>query len=114
MGFVPISQAMTRPLDSPPIDEVDLGAVLQALADPHRRRVIVELARGPDEERACVSFDLPVAKSTRTYHWRALRNAGLIHQRDAGNGTFVQLRRDDLERRFPGLIETVARLSGAG
>jgi DNA-binding transcriptional ArsR family regulator len=102
---------MTHRLDSPPIDEVDLGAVLQALADPHRRRVVLELARAPDEERACASFDLPVAKSTRTYHWRALRKAGLIHQRDAGNGTFLRLRRQDLDRRFPGLIDILARLS---
>jgi DNA-binding transcriptional ArsR family regulator len=102
---------VAQQMDSPPIDEVDVGAIFHALADPHRRRVIVELARGPDEERGCSSFDLPLAKSTRTHHWRALRTAGLIHQRDAGNGTFVRLRREELERRFPGLIETLARLS---
>ena len=102
---------MPRQLTCPRLEDVDLGAVLQALADPHRRRVVVELARGPDEERACASFGLPLAKSTLTYHWRALRNAGLIEQRDAGNGTFLRLRRDELDRRFPGLLDTLVGLS---
>jgi DNA-binding transcriptional ArsR family regulator len=102
---------MTQVLDSPPIEAIDLGAVLQALADPHRRRVVLELARTPDEERSCASFNLPLAKSTRTHHWRTLRKAGLIHQRDAGNGTFLRLRRDDIDRRFPGLLDTLANVS---
>ena len=102
---------MAQKLDSPPIDDVALDDVLRALADPHRRRVVVELARGRDEERSCVSFGLPLAKSTRTHHWRVLREAGLIDQRDAGNGTFVRLRRDELDERFPGLLETLSRLS---
>jgi DNA-binding transcriptional ArsR family regulator len=114
MNLVPSSKRMARELDSPPIEEVDIGSVLQALADPHRRRVVLELARVPDEERSCASFDLPLAKSTRTYHWRVLREAGLIHQRDGGNGTFLRFRREELDQRFPGLIQTLARLSEDG
>jgi len=74
--------------------------------------VIAELAAQPDgTERDCASFALPVAKSTRTHHWRALREAGLILQRDAGNGTFVRLRRTEFERRFPGLLTTLTNLT---
>ncbi|AXB48648.1 ArsR/SmtB family transcription factor [Amycolatopsis albispora] len=100
---------MTGELAIPPIDEVELGTVLAALADPHRRRVVLELARGQDTERACASFALPKAKSTRTHHWRVLRGAGLIRQRDAGNGTFVRLR-DEFENRFPGLLSLLSNL----
>lgn len=97
----------------PVIDDVDLGQVLRALADPLRRDVIIQLtADRRDTERACASFDLPVTKSTRTHHWRVLREAGLILQRDAGNGTFVRLRRSEFEQRFPGLLGTVSRLAG--
>lgn len=64
--------------------------------------------RGSDAERACVSFDLPLAKSTGTHHWRVLREAGLIHQRDAGNGNDIRLRRAELDRRFPGLLDAIA------
>ncbi len=101
---------MTMPM--PRITEVDLGQVLRALADPLRRQVVAELATDPaDAERACSSFPMPVTKSTKTHHWRALREAGLIVQRDAGNGTFVRLRRAEFEQRFPGLLTTLAALT---
>jgi DNA-binding transcriptional ArsR family regulator len=102
---------MTGEMPVPDLDEVELGAVLAALADPLRRAVIVELARGDGSERACASFALPVAKSTRTHHWRVLREAGLVRQRDAGNGTFVRLRREEMARRFPGLLDVISSLS---
>lgn len=102
-------------LPVPPIDEVDLGQVFRALADPLRRAVVAELAADRDDgERPCASFALPVAKSTKTHHWRALREAGVILQRDAGNGTFVRLRRTEFEQRFPGLLDTLTRLALTG
>jgi DNA-binding transcriptional ArsR family regulator len=42
-----------------------------------------------------------------------LREAGLIRQRDAGNGTFVRLRREEIARRFPGLLEVIVSLDSA-
>jgi DNA-binding transcriptional ArsR family regulator len=101
-------------LHVPPIERIGLGQVFRALADPLRCAVIAELAADRDDgERACASFPMPVAKSTKTHHWRVLREAGLILQRDAGNGTFVRLRRAEFEQRFPGLLGTVARLTQA-
>lgn len=100
---------MSAELPVPEMHEVGLDAVLAALADPMRRGVIVELMRRADVEHACASFDLPVAKSTRTHHWRVLRSAGLIRQREAGNGSFVWLRAAELGDRFPGLLDAVAR-----
>jgi DNA-binding transcriptional ArsR family regulator len=50
-------------------------------------------------------------KASKTHHWRVLREAGLILQRDAGNGTFVRLRRTEFERRFPGLLDTLTELT---
>lgn len=99
----------------PPLEEVDLGQVLRTLADPLRRAVIAELVADPsDGERACASFPMPVTKSTKTHHWRALREAGLIVQRDAGNGTFVRLRRAEFDQRFPGLLTTLTALTRTG
>lgn len=94
-------------LAHPQVDDLEVGSVLLALADENRRRVVAELAERPDEERLCASFDLPVGKSSRTRHWRVLREAGLVFQRDAGNGLYMRLRKDDLDRRFPGLIQAV-------
>ncbi|MBH5338124.1 helix-turn-helix transcriptional regulator [Streptomyces pactum] len=84
---------------------MDLGKVFAALADDSRRRVIAELAADPeDRERACGSFDLPVKKATRTYHFRVLREAGLVVQRDHGNGSTLRLRREEIDKHCPGLL----------
>ncbi len=91
----------------PRVYELEVGQVPLALADENRRRVFTELAARPDEERLCASFDPPVGKSSRTQHWRVPREAGLAYQRDAGNRLYIRLRKDDLDHRFPGLIEAV-------
>jgi hypothetical protein len=93
----------------PEPEEMQLGALLAALADPQRRRVIAELVRAePLTERTCVSFGLPVSKASLTHHFRVLREAGLIRQVDRGNSRAAQLRRDEIEARFPGLLALVA------
>jgi DNA-binding transcriptional ArsR family regulator len=82
-----------------------LGAVLSALADPHRRGVIAELAAASsDTERTCSSFALPVTKSTATHHFRVLNDSGIIQLTDYGNRKGVLLRRADIDREFPGLL----------
>jgi DNA-binding transcriptional ArsR family regulator len=89
----------------PDITEMKLSVILGALADGHRRLVIVTLLNQPDDtERTCTSFGLPMGKSTLTHHFRVLREAGLIRQVDRGNSRKVRLRRDELEKRFPGLL----------
>ncbi|MGA4837789.1 ArsR/SmtB family transcription factor [Streptomyces sp. G45] len=93
----------------PAVEEMALGPVLAALADPLRRRVVRELAAEPDgTARTCSSFRLPVSKATVTHHFRALREAGLIRQVSRGNSRMATLRRADVERRFPGLLDLVA------
>lgn len=86
-------------------DQIQLGAVLSALADPHRRLVIHDLVNDTDgSERSCTSFGLELSKSTRSHHFKVLREAGLVHQVDRGNRSGVTLRRADLDARFPGLL----------
>lgn len=93
----------------PDRDDMKLGDVLAALADPHRRHVVATLARlDAETERTCASFGLPVGKASLTHHFRVLRHAGLIRQVDRGNSRTTKLRRDDLEARFPGLLTIVA------
>ncbi|MFG2222251.1 ArsR/SmtB family transcription factor [Streptomyces sp. NPDC048644] len=59
----------------------------------------------PDGELACTSFALPVSKSTQSGHFKVLREAGVIRQRDEGTRRLNRLRRDDLDARFPGLLD---------
>ena len=97
----------------PDRSEIELGAVLHALSDPVRLRIVAALAAS-EGALPCGSFQVPVTKSTCTHHFKVLREAGLIHQRQEGTARLNTLRRDDLEARFPGLLETVLRNSDAG
>jgi DNA-binding transcriptional ArsR family regulator len=97
--------ATTQEIPHPGRDELELPAVLHALSDPVRLAIVAGLAEG--SERTCGSFDVSVSKSTCTHHFRVLREAGLIHQRQQGTARLNTLRRDDLEDRFPGLLATV-------
>jgi DNA-binding transcriptional ArsR family regulator len=89
--------------------EIELAAVLHALSDPMRLKIVAALAEG--EERTCKSFELPVVKSTCTHHFRVLREAGLIRQRLEGTTRLNSLRREDLDARFPGLLDAVLTAS---
>jgi DNA-binding transcriptional ArsR family regulator len=95
----------THEIPHPARGELDLAAVLHALSDPVRLRIVAGLAGG--DERTCGSFDVAVSKSTCTHHFRVLREAGLIRQRQQGTMRLNSLRRDDLEARFPGLLGTI-------
>lgn len=93
----------------PTAEEMNLGEVLAALADPHRRRVVAELAADlSDVERACSSFELPLARSTQTHLFKVLTETGLITNVDYGNRKGVSLRRGVIEKRFPGLVDMLA------
>jgi len=92
-------------LSHPTRDQIELAAVLHALSDPMRLRIVAALATGA--ERSCKSIDLPVVKSTCTHHFRVLREAGVIRQRQEGTARLNSLRRDELDDRFPGLLDAV-------
>ena len=94
------------PLYHPTRDELDVSLVLHALSDPHRLRIVRRLA-GTAEPCACGGFELDVTKSTLTHHFRVLREAGVITQQQEGTSKLNSLRRDDLDARFPGLLDAV-------
>jgi len=94
------------PLEHPDRDEIELTAVLHALSDPQRLRIVAVLA-ADEEPRACGSFGLEITKSTCTHHFRVLREAGVLRQHDEGRHRMTELRRSDLDARFPGLLDSV-------
>jgi DNA-binding transcriptional ArsR family regulator len=91
----------------PDEQDMDLFTVLAAINDPVRLSIVAAL--GATSEVACGCFDLPVGKSTGSRHFRVLREAGVIRQRDKGTRRINSLRREELERRFPGLLDLVLR-----
>jgi DNA-binding transcriptional ArsR family regulator len=54
-----------------------------------------------------------VAKSTLSHHMKTLRAAGVTRTRKEGARSRVRLRRDDLDTRFPGLVEAVLKAAQA-
>jgi DNA-binding transcriptional ArsR family regulator len=93
-------------LHHPNTEELELPTVLHALSDPQRLRIVRKLSANP-EPRQCGAFDVNVSKSTCTHHFRVLREAGVIEQQQQGTARLNSLRRDDLDARFPGLLEAV-------
>ncbi len=97
----------THAVHHPDREQIELASVFHALSDPVRLRIFAALALGG--EVTCGSIKLPVSKSTCTHHFRVLREAGVIRQRIEGTTRLNSLRRDDLDARFPGLVDTVLR-----
>ncbi|PDP87580.1 transcriptional regulator [Glycomyces fuscus] len=92
-------------LHHPDASDVELVDVLAALGHPVRLDVVRTLADG--EERFCGEVVSDIPKSSMTHHWRALRESGVIRQRRAGRRLYITLRRDELDARFPGLLDLV-------
>ncbi|MFG3265722.1 ArsR/SmtB family transcription factor [Streptomyces bobili] len=96
----------SRDLPHPGREEIRLEAVLHALSDQMRLRIVRQLAADGDE-LSCSHFDLPVTKSTTTHHFRVLREAGVVRQVYRGTAKMNGLRKDDLDDLFPGLLDAV-------
>jgi DNA-binding transcriptional ArsR family regulator len=92
-------------------DTLDLATILHALSDPIRLLIVAKLADG--QEHTCGSFGLPIAKSTSSHHFRVLREAGVVQQRIDGKCRLNRLRAEQLEQRFPGLLDAVLRANEA-
>ena len=94
-----------RDLFHPPRESLELTSVLNALADPVRLCIVRNLAN--EGELPCGTFCETAPKSTMSHHFKVLRLAGVIAQRNEGTSCFNSLRRSDLAARFPGLLEAI-------
>jgi DNA-binding transcriptional ArsR family regulator len=97
--------AVDTPL-SPARDALRLDEVLHALSDPVRLQIVLALDEAA-EELACGQFPIPVSKSTASHHFKVLREAGVLESRYEGTRRLHTLRRDDLDARFPDLLDAV-------
>jgi DNA-binding transcriptional ArsR family regulator len=96
-----------RFLYHPDQKDITLAGVLYALGDPVRLEIVRRLAT--KGEQCCAEFDLAIAKSTMSNHFKILREAGIVFTRKEGTQHINQLRREELEALFPGLLEAVLR-----
>jgi len=99
-----IFQSM-KEYSSPAIEKVSLPEVMQALSDPCRIAIVrAILEKG---ELACNEVPLKVAKATRSHHFTILREAGLLSTRTAGTKCLSSIRTEEINTRFPGLLDLV-------
>ena len=94
-----------RNLPHPNREQISLPQIFHALSDPARLNMVRGLACG--REASCGAVAGPMSKSTASHHFKVLRDAGLINQRPEGTALKTSLRRDDIEARYPGLLNAV-------
>lgn len=95
-------------LPHPDTDQITLPNVLAALGDETRLAIIGCLARSDAiSGLVCGQLGGLCSKTNLTYHVAKLREAGVVNVRPDGTRRRVTLRRDDLEQRFPGFLDTV-------
>ncbi len=92
----------------PPAEDIRLVDILHALSDPIRLEIVRTLDR-TEGALACVDLAVPVAKSTASHHYKVLRETGVVRVREEGTRRFYTVRREELDRRFPGLLDSVLR-----
>ncbi|PXX62203.1 ArsR family transcriptional regulator [Nocardia tenerifensis] len=92
----------------PSRDQLRIEDVLSALGNPTRLAVVRVLDNGGDYNCTAVLNVLGIsARSTMTHHWRVLREGGVIRQTASGREFLLELRRTDLDARYPGLLDAV-------
>lgn len=94
-----------RVIPHPETEQLQLPGVLHALSDPVRMEIVWALAGV--SEMSCGHIEVGISKSTLTHHLKVMRDAGLTRTRCEGVQRFVSLRSDDIDSRFPGLLELV-------
>ncbi|WP_338874848.1 helix-turn-helix transcriptional regulator [Spirosoma sp. SC4-14] len=94
--------------DHPTVDQITLTGILHALSDPVRLNFVKCLAKQTCEQ-PCGSIPTPVAKSTMSHHLRVLREAGIVQIRTEGTQSLTSLRSNELQQKFPGLLESVLK-----
>lgn len=92
-------------IQQPAREEISLPKVLHALSDPVRMEIVLKIATAG--EVACGAFDIPMPKSTLSHHFRVLRESGVVASRREGNELMNYLRSEDLETRFPGVLDAI-------
>ena len=101
---------MTR-FAHPNLADVPLASILHALAEPARLAIVRRL----DEDASAGGKGLSCAqgacagmpRATVSNHHAVLRAAGLVEGRRQGTSVIHRLRRDEVDARFPGLLDAL-------
>lgn len=92
-------------IPQPSADSLTVDVVLDALADPQRRRLYQQIASEPGIVCSHIGPDLP--RSTVSVQLRRLRDAGLISQQRQGQLIANHVREDGAWQRFAPMLRAI-------
>ena len=99
-----------RPLMHPSVDDITVEGIMHALSDPVRVQIFLGVAYAACAQ-TCSTFleisDQAIPKSTLSQHFKALREAGLIHSERKGVEIHNTARCAEIDQRFPGLLTAI-------
>ncbi|KXG87198.1 ArsR/SmtB family transcription factor [Agrobacterium bohemicum] len=98
-----------RAIPHPALKDVTLTQVLYALSDPVRLGVVRQLSS--EGQATCSALDGGRPKSSMSHHFKVLREGGLVFTRTDGPAHLNELRREEMDERFPGLLDAVLAAS---
>lgn len=105
---------MKKRVPQPSYDSLNLTTILAALADPVRRHLVCVLFdEGKPIECGMAAHELSLTAATLSHHWRTLREAGLTMTTVQGRSRFIELRKEEVDKKFPGLLDAVLRAQEA-
>ena len=104
-----VPAATTDKILHPSADSLDLATIMRTLGDASRLEIVRLLGDG--RTRICndIAGEVGLPNSTCSYHLRLLREAGVTRAQAASTQRLISLRTDDLEARFPGLVDVLTR-----
>ena len=94
-----------RQYQHPDRHNISLTEVLYGLSDPTRLQIVKMLST--KKEITCGEFCLEMSKSTQSHHYKVLRGTGIMYTRLEGTQHHNSLRREDLDARFPNLLDAI-------
>jgi DNA-binding transcriptional ArsR family regulator len=103
------TSARENKIHHPPTAALDLATIMRTVGDPLRLEIVRVLADGSSRDCGELQRHFGLPASTGSYHLRLLREAGVTRTRAQGTQRVISLRRDDLEERFPGLLDVLTR-----
>ena len=105
---------MARAISHPHIKDITLDGILHALSDSVRRDIVIKLAGckklGPTKMNCSEAACPKLSPSTISFHHKVLRESGLIRSEKVGVEVINSLRKEEIDKRFPGLLESILSL----
>ena len=90
----------------PNIEDVTLEGLLHALSDPIRLEIFRRLYSSEEEGKCGCFVDLG-KKNNLSHHFKVLRESGVIKVRIDGGNRFISTRKDEINKKFPGLLSSI-------